>query len=172
MVVITLANDTRKEQRTKALLERILVKYDLERYIFTDKIVVEQGVISHSEPVLTINTLWYENEHHLLATFIHEQLHWFFKQHNEQVFAAIAELRKLFPEVPVGRPEGAKTEKSSYLHLLLNRLEFLGLDQFLGKDAAERVMQEKPYYTWIYEQILLHGDVLDDLLKSFKLYYV
>lgn len=37
---------------------------------------IEANAVAHSHPVLTLNTCHLDDDHKLLATFIHEQLHW------------------------------------------------------------------------------------------------
>jgi hypothetical protein len=37
-------------------LERLLKQYDLSKWIFTRKVIIDQGEIPHSHPVLTLHT--------------------------------------------------------------------------------------------------------------------
>lgn len=56
------------------------------------------------------------NDNRLLSSFVHEQLHWILLARVRQALAAMAELQAVFPEVPVGYPEGAVDRSSTYLH--------------------------------------------------------
>jgi hypothetical protein len=70
----------------------------------------------------------------------HEQLHWYLDAHRSQTEAAEAELRKLYPKVPVGYPEGAQDEESTYLHLIDCYLEMKADQRLMGMDRAAKVM--------------------------------
>ena len=111
--------DGASEVQTKSQLQKLLTQYDLSRFIFTKEIMIDRTSIPHSNPVLTFHTRHLKDDELLLSTFVHEQIHWFLAQHEEQTEQAIKELRVIFPKVPVGFPEGADSEYSSYLHLLL-----------------------------------------------------
>jgi hypothetical protein len=67
---------------------------------------------------------------------------------------AVRQLRALYPRVPVGLPEGAETEYSTYGHLVDCYLEIQADRQLLGEKRAADVIQHKPWYTWIYGTIL------------------
>jgi hypothetical protein len=75
---IKLAHDDKTEQKGKELIESFLAKYDLDRDIFTNDIIIEKMSIPHSHPVLTLNTRTIDDPNLYLATFVHEQIHWFF----------------------------------------------------------------------------------------------
>ena len=67
-------NNDGDENEVVDIVRTLCLKYDLPA--FTREIVVEKGVLSHSHPVLTINTR-YKDERSILATLIHEQFHWY-----------------------------------------------------------------------------------------------
>src|SRR5215470_14982888 len=75
-ITIELAKNTPREQLAKATLEQVLASYDLKKYTFTRKVVIEQGAINHAFPTLTLNPGFAESPDQLLSTFLHEQLHW------------------------------------------------------------------------------------------------
>ena len=56
---------------------------------------IETGVIPHSHPVLTLNTQYIDRDTLQIATFVHEQLHWFFDAHAAATDSAIADLARL-----------------------------------------------------------------------------
>src|SRR5918911_4326373 len=114
-VEISLKNNSESEAQTKERLQKLLQRYDLSKWMFTRKIMIEDKVIPHSHPVLTLSTR--EDGDVLLATFVHEQIHWFLDEHSERTEKAKKELRAIYPKVPVGPPDGARDEDSSYLHL-------------------------------------------------------
>ncbi len=109
-VKITLKHGTEREARTKAQLERVLADYDLSKYTFTREVVIEGQAINHAFPVLTLNVRFADSEDELLSSFVHEQLHWHLRDRGPAMQNAIAELRRVYPHVPVGGQEGAETE--------------------------------------------------------------
>lgn len=91
------------------------------------------------------------------AHFSNEQFHWYALVRTEQTDAAITDFRKMFPNVPVGLPEGAMSKRSSYLHLIICTLELDALRALIGQRRAQRVIGAREYYTWVYKQVL-HDD--------------
>lgn len=143
-----------RERETRKQLIALHNKYDLEKWVFTRDIIIKSGAIAHSHPVLTLNTRHNGNEAHLLATYLHEQFHWYTLENETATNSAIKSLKAMFKDVPVGRPEGAKNLDSTYLHLLVCMLEYDALRDLIGEDAARELIQSKTYYTWIYTRIL------------------
>jgi len=96
-------NNLPEELNVKKILETALAKYPCP--IFTGRVIIEKGAISHSHPILTIGTSWrigsnrvdyigMESEFPLLSvleTFVHEQFHWFLAAHfDRDVFDQLA----------------------------------------------------------------------------------
>ena len=92
----------------------------------------------------------------LLSTFIHEQSHWYLVAHQADVDAAVAELHTVAPGLPVGFPQGADTERSSYEHLIVIALEERGLVRLAGELAAEQAMEfwAGDHYRVLYRVVL------------------
>ena len=132
-------NDDAGEVQTRSQLQKLLAQYDLSRFIFTKEIIIDRDSIPHSHPVLTLHTRHRKDDELFLSTFVHEQIHWFFTQHQEQTEQAVKELRTIFPKVPVGFPEGADSEDSTYLHLLVNTLEYRADKELLGELRARQI---------------------------------
>jgi hypothetical protein len=158
------AND--RERQCAAQLEQLLRQYDVGRWIFTRDILIQGGVIPHSHPVLTLNTRHVGEETLLLSLFLHEQIHWFEMERDEAFSAAISEFRTLYPSVPVGYPIGARDERSTYLHLIINSLEHQALEELLGVEAAREVIEHwsTDHYTWVYRQVLDNGSAIRAVL--------
>ncbi len=112
------------EVQTKSQLQKLLAQYDLSRFIFTKEIIIDRSSIPHSHPVLTLHTRYLKDDELFLSTFVPEQIHWFLTQHQDQTDQAVKELRTIFPKVPFGFREGADSEDSTYLNLLVNTLEY------------------------------------------------
>ena len=155
-VEITLANGTEREQRAREQLLGLFESYPLDKWRYTDKVRIEERVIPHSHPVLTLNTLYIGEPEQQLAEYIHEQMHWFtlLAGKSEGADRAIGEFRELYPGLPVERPEGCGSEFSNYLHVAVNYLEYLGLAELLGEGRARELLGRKPYYTSIYRLVL------------------
>lgn len=170
---ITLKHDDPLEQQTKAQLQRLLATYDLTRWLFTNKIVIESGrnVIPHSHPVLTLSVRHLKDDELLLSTFVHEQLHWWLGQNQEKAEAVVKELRQLYPKVPVDFPEGAQNEESTYVHLIVCYLEYRADRELLGELKALQVMQfwANDHYRWIYRTVLGDTPKIGQLIFQHKL---
>lgn len=167
-IEITTKSNSTYEQKVAKRVEGLLEEYDLSKWIFTRKVLVEDHVIPHSHPVLTLNTKKQGNDG-LLSTFIHEQLHWHFEEHKDAERAAIAELKTMYKDVPVGNGEGARDEYSTYLHLMVCYLEYVGLMELVGKERAEAVITKMNHYKWIYRQVLKDGEVISALIDKHQL---
>jgi hypothetical protein len=149
-------NGTAPELQTKAQLEKILTSYDLNKYTFTRNVVIDQQAIPHSHPVLTLHTRHLNSDDQLLSTYVHEQLHWYLDAHSRDTQAAEADLRKIYPHIPVGYPDGAQDEESTYLHLIDCYLEMRADRELMGDQPASEVMKfwAGDHYRWIYRTVL------------------
>jgi hypothetical protein len=168
---ISLKHNAADENQTRSQLQRLLGQYDLSRYIFTREIVIDREAIPHSHPVLTLSTRHLKDDDLLLSTFVHEQFHWFLTQRNDQTDKAKQELKTIFPKVPVGYPDGARDEDSTYLHLLVNLLEYRAVRELLGELRARQVMEfwATDHYRWIYRQVLDEGRKIREVVIKYKL---
>src|SRR5262245_41678275 len=137
-VSISLKNNSDRERITKDTLEKLLVQYSLDKWILCPNVVIEQDVIAHSHPAVTI-ACWRNYDEGLLAQFLHNQTNGIEEGKEEQMDKAIEDLKQLFPHVPVGKPKGSNNEKSTYRHLIICRLELLALSEVLGNDKAIEV---------------------------------
>jgi len=153
---ISLKNGSAGEIQTRDQLQRLLKTYDLSKWIFTKSILIDEKAIPHSHPILTLHTRHLKDDDLLLSTFVHEQLHWFLVQNDKETKEAMKDLRALFPKVPVGFPNGAEDEESTYLHLLVNCLEYRADRELLGELRAKQVMEfwASDHYTWVYRTVL------------------
>lgn len=153
-VSIQLAHHTQREMQTAQTLKQVLNSYDLHKYIFTRVVVIEERAMNHAFPVLTLNVRFADSPDELLSSFVHEQLHWYLRDHDSQQKAAIAELRQMYPNAPVGLPEGADSAYSTYGHLVDCYLEIVADRELIGPKRTDEVIKNKPWYTWIYKTIL------------------
>jgi hypothetical protein len=164
---IKLVSDSEREQATRRQLERLLLAYDLEPWIRTRTVLIEERAIPHSHPVLTLNTRHIQNDDLLLSTFLHEQLHWSVLENKAGLSRAIQEVRDWLPDVPVGHPIGADDADGSYLHVIVNYLEWIALEQVVGRDRARAAMDFWPsdHYTALYAIVIAHRERLADIVE-------
>jgi hypothetical protein len=168
-IKIELAHGTEREHRTRDTLQRTLAIYDLKKYTFTKRVVIEERAINHAFPVLTLNVGFASSPDDLLSSYIHEQLHWHLRDLESRQRSAVAELRRWYPKVPVGLPEGAENEYSTYGHLVDCYLEIQADRELLGPTRATAVIANKPYYTWIYSTILRDEDRIGSIVNRYEL---
>jgi hypothetical protein len=105
-------------------------------------------------------------ERWFLSSFVHEQLHWILLARERQALVAMAELQALFPDVPVGDPEGAVDRSSTYLHLLIGWLEWKALTRLVGHDGADSVTMfwASDHYRWVYRTVLAERRLLGEII--------
>lgn len=168
---IILKNGTPAEIRKRLALLAILEKYDVSGWIFTNTVEVDETAMPHSHPVLTLNAEDDQDEPMCLATFVHEQLHWFEEQHAESRDRAIEETVQYYPEVPSARPEGAGSEYSTRLHLLVCHLEHEAMRRLLGPEAARQVIDalSRHHYRWVYRTVLSDGHRIGEIIRKYDL---
>lgn len=142
-------------------------RHDIRRFEFTGKIRIAPTELPHSHPVLTLSTQLY-NPDQILCEYLHEQMHWYTERLGsaDPDSALIAELKRRYPEAPVGFPEGAADEYSTYLHLLVNWLEVEAASQFLPRTRTEEIARGKHYYRWIYRTVLADWRELEALFRG------
>jgi hypothetical protein len=154
---------------TSSTFEQILGTYDLHKYTFTREVIIQERAINHAFPVLTLNVFFGDRPDDLLSTYVHEQLHWYLREHDAQQKAAIRELHQLYPRVPVGLPEAADSEYSTYGHLVDCYLEIQADRELIGPKRTEKVINDKPWYTWIYKTVLRDEQKISDIVDAHNL---
>ncbi len=170
MVNISLKNDSERERITKKSLENILSKYSLDKWILCHNITIEQDARGKAFPFITLSA-WRDAEEGLMAQFLHEQIHWIEDGKEGQMNQAIEELKTVFPNAPVGRPEGADNKKSTYRHLIICRLEFLALSELIGEKAKKILLNNKTY-TWIRRTVVEKGLDIDPIINKYFSNYI
>ncbi len=153
-ISIRTAHHGPREEQTADQLKKLIGTYDLSKYTFTREVVIDRGAMNHAFPELTLNARWADAPDDLLSSYIHEQLHWYLRDHDFQQKAAISDLQRMYPRVPVGLPEGADSAYSTYGHLVDCYLEIEADRQLLGPERTMTVVRNKGHYTWIYDTIL------------------
>lgn len=168
---INLKNGTPRELRTRLTLLGLMAKYDLSGWMFTPLVEVDETSWPHSHPVLTLDTQYADDQVMCLAALVHEQLHWFEEDHAEARDRAIADTYRCYPEVPSACPEGAGSESSTRLHLIVCYLEYQALKCLLGGEAARSVVTalSRHHYTWVYRTVLDDEDAVEQIVHRHDL---
>jgi hypothetical protein len=168
---IDTVHDSEAEHKTAEQLRALLRRYNISPWLFTRSVRIDERAIPHSHPVLTLHTRYLGQDILLLSTFLHEQLHWFLDSREEATRAAVADLEKLFAEVPVGFPEGAGSRQSTYEHLLLAYLECGLLVRVVGDAEASSAMNfwTTDHYRWIYRTMVERSKEIGAIVGRHKL---
>ncbi len=158
------------ELRKRDQMEKLARQHDLTKYTLTRDIMIEQGAMNHSMPVLTLNLRFLDNDDLALSAYIHEQGHWVLaERHRMDLPALYDDLQRRFPGLPTQPPEGSNGPRDSYFHLVVCTLEWQGLEDLIGPERARRVIEWKKgdHYIAIYETVLQHRDVLEALMHHY-----
>ncbi|MFC3033598.1 hypothetical protein ACFOEE_13805 [Pseudoalteromonas fenneropenaei] len=170
---ITTEHKSKAELATVKLIESLRQSHDLKKWEFTDKVHIDETVIPHSHPLLKLNTRHTSRKDtdKLLATYLHEQIHWHLDYNKSKTESAVNELKTFFKNVPVGYPEGGDDENSTYEHLLVCYLELQAIAELLSKQRHHKVLEywKNDHYTWIYKQVEVHHEVIAKVLQKHQL---
>jgi hypothetical protein len=172
---ITLAHGSPRELATRTQLGRLLSAYNVKPWLFTRDVVIDEEAIPHSHPALTLHARHLRDDDQLLSTLIHEEPHWFVDSRPDRLERVVADFRTRFPGIPVGFPDGATSERSSYEHLPVIYLEYEGLRSLVGDQRADATFRfwEGDHYRALYRLVREHRAMVagvlaqDDLVPPF-----
>jgi hypothetical protein len=167
---IRLKHDSPAEYRVKAVLRDLLETRDLAPWTWTDEVLIDERAIPHSHPVLTLHTR-HTDPDRLLATYLHEQLHWHAEAHSAQRDEFVAATHDAYPRVPATPPEGARDAESTREHLLICHLEQCALERLLGAEPAGRLIGwlADDHYRWVYRTVIADRATLTALTRTHDL---
>ena len=166
-LVIETASGHTDEQAMADKVRELVDRYELQGWLFTRRMLIDRETrIPHSHPVLTLNTRYIDDDVEVLTNIVHEQLHWFVLENQGALGAAVADVRQRYPDAPDGPPEGARDQRSTYLHLVVCSLEYLALEEKLGRAAARQALLRKPYYTWVFATVVEDAEPLRTILEK------
>jgi hypothetical protein len=171
-ICIDLSHAERNAIAVREMLIALSTKYALGPYEYCKEVSIAPGVLPYSHPVIRLNTALF-TETALLATYIHEQMHWYVTwyshKHTDQWRAVWEALEQRYPDPPIGRGEGADTLFSTHLHLIVNWLEIEVLGSLIGAQAAKEHVANMHYYRWIYASVIRDWQALGVLYASHHL---
>jgi hypothetical protein len=155
-IEIGLKNGSEKELKAKEQLQRIIKTYksDINTWIYTTKVEIDENTIPFSHPILTLNCNYLDDDLKQLSNFLHEQFHWLEEAKKELREKAISEFIQTYTDVPVKGREGARNEYSTYLHLIVCDLEFQAMTEVVGEQKARQILSDWNHYRWIYNKVL------------------
>ena len=165
---VTLVTGAPEEARVKEALERIRERHAIGPFERTRDVRIERGVIPHSHPVLTLSDRYGGDDEFLLASYLHEQLHWWSMEcpgaldaRDEAVYERLAEDYPL----PLEPPEGCGDQFSNLIHLHVCWLELEALSGLLKPERAEEILLFLPYYRAVYRTVVANRS---DLAERFS----
>ena len=165
---IDLAHAEREARRIRDWLAALRKRHDLWRFEYTRLVQIVPAGPTHSHPILTLGTRFTETEDLLLATYLHEQMHWYLWRlggpDHDPIQPFFDELVRRYPKAPTRLPEGARSYEQTYLHLVVCWLEIAAVTELIGRERAERLADTQWGYRWIYKTVLQDWDALGHLL--------
>ena len=97
-------------ERIRGWLAALRVRHDLARFEYTRLVRVVPASPTYSHPILTLGTRFADTEDHLLATYLHEQMHWYLFRlggpDRDPVTPLFDELVRRYPKAPTRLPAG------------------------------------------------------------------
>jgi hypothetical protein len=160
----------REAARVQTWLEALRRRHDLTRFEYTRLVRVVPAGPTYSHPILTLGTRFTETEDQLLATYLHEQMHWYLSliggPDHDPIAPFFDELVRRYPQAPIRLPEGARSYEQTYLHLVVCWLELSATETLIGR-ARARALADTPYgYRWIYRTVIEDWEPLGALLEA------
>lgn len=167
---IDLGRAEREAERVRNLLAALRQRHDLVRYEYTRIVQIVPAGPTHSHPILTLGTRFAESEDHLLATYLHEQMHWYLWRlggpDHDPVAPFFDELVRRYPKAPIRLPEGARSYEQTYLHLVVCWLELAATTELIGEERAHALCDTQWGYRWVYRTIRRDREPLGELLTQ------
>lgn len=160
----------REAERVKSWLKSLRQRHDLSRFEYTRHVRIVPASSTYSHPILTLGTRFTETEDHLLATYLHEQMHWYLYllggPDHDPIAPFFDELVRRYPDAPTQLPDGARNYDQTYAHLVVNWLELHAVSQFIGMPRAAALAETQYGYRWIYRTVLKDWDALGALFRE------
>ncbi len=160
----------REAARVAGWLAALRKRHDLARFEYTKLVRVVPASATYSHPILTLGTRFAETEDALLATYLHEQMHWYLWRlggpDHDPVAGMFDELVRRYPQAPTRLPEGARNYEQTYVHLVVCFLELQAAGELIGRERAAALADTQYGYRWIYRTVLADWAALDALFTA------
>ncbi|MEZ5850552.1 MAG: hypothetical protein R3D68_07890 [Hyphomicrobiaceae bacterium] len=171
---IDLDHAAREAARIRDWLSALRRRHDLSRFEYTRLVQIVPAGPTHSHPILTLGTRFTETEDLLLATYLHEQMHWYLwllgGPDHDPIAPFYDELVRRYPKAPIKLPEGARNYEQTYLHLVVCWLEVAAVTELIGRERAEALCDTQWGYRWIYRTVVADREALGALLREHGIY--
>ncbi len=154
---------------TKQNLLQLAQVYDLSAFYYTTKIFVKDKVLTHSHPVLTINTKHAHFPKRILASFLHEEFHWWVLRKPKETEQAIKLIDRYYPKLAAK----GKVRHSLMKHVIVCYLEYRALKFVLNESEADKISQQnirEKNYPWVYQEMLAKNELLESILAKSQLF--
>ncbi len=129
--------------------------------------IITHHAVPHAHPGLVMTTR--DQGDHLLAAFVHQQLHWWTRTH-PRISAAIANTHQTWATVPTKNGGGAATEDQTRMALIVCHLEQRAMHHIVGDHRSRTLLRQQittaRVLSWVYNQIHLHGRELDRICTT------
>ena len=156
VVRLDLTSAQRSAEQVRDMLLRLRKDFDLAPFEYCRRVRIAPTEIPYSHPEIILGT-WANDELPLLASYLHEQMHWYATwyshAHEDEWRDVFVNLRDRYRQVPARGPEGAPDEFSTYLHLVVNWLEVETTSRFFDRQRVIGHVRALPYYRWIYRTV-------------------
>jgi hypothetical protein len=168
-ITLDLATAQRSAETVRDMLLALRSRFDLARFEYTTQVRIAPLEIPYSHPKITLNS-FYRSDLALLSAYLHEQMHWYVTWysyiHAPQWHDILQTLRERYPDVPVGKVDGAADAHSIYLHLVVNWLEVEGAAQFIERSKVVEHVCGLHFYRWMYRTVVEDRDELSQLYED------
>ncbi|HEX4893083.1 MAG TPA: hypothetical protein VFV47_07315 [Hyphomicrobiaceae bacterium] len=167
---IDLGHAEREAERVRRMLEGLRRRHDLGRFEYTRIVQIVPAGPTHSHPILTLGTRFADSEDQLLATYLHEQMHWYLWRlggpDHDPVEPFFDELVRRYPKAPTRLPEGGRNYEQTYLHLVVCWLEINITADLIGEERAFALCDTQWGYRWIYQTVRRDREAIGALLAE------
>lgn len=164
MIAISTKNNTPYEEEVAEIVRELYTRYSLPTLCPT--IIVEGKTISHSHPVITINTRTKESLE-ILRTVVHEQMHWF---KGKQGKKCMEYLKQHYPDTSEPGTSG-KNPDSFWGHIIVcfNTRKFL--QKIVNQESFNAIYAAWSPYPHIEKLVAENYDQLQKILDQFGMAY-
>lgn len=170
-LTISEVHPDKKTALVKQNLLHLAQVYDLRPLFFTKNIEINTHPSVPKPQTLSIDTKFAEHPNKLLSQWLHGELHFWILLNSKKSKLAVADLKKIYPRIPVEIRPGDKV--SGYAHLIICYLELETLSFYLGKKESlsiiSELMKKHKIFPWVYYQVINKNFVIKQVVEKHQL---
>jgi len=89
-------------------------------------------------------------------------------EHPAEHAKAVSALKRLYPRIPIGYPEGSDSAEVNHDHLIIIYIEYRADQRLMGELRARAVMEffANDHYRWLYREILRDPEKVGAVVKA------